>query len=61
MKILIYGVGGIGGFLGSFLKKTDHDISFISRGNSLKKFKNNGLKLFSDIEDLHFKSINTFF
>ncbi len=58
MKILIYGVGGIGGFLGSFLKKTDHDISFISRGNSLKKFKNNGLKLFSDIEDLHFKSIN---
>ena len=29
MKILIYGVGGIGGFVGSYLKKTNNEINKI--------------------------------
>ena len=39
MKILIYGVGGIGGYLGSKLLKTDFDVSFIARGERFKYLK----------------------
>ena len=34
MKILIYGVGGIGGFIGAHLKKTNNEIFFISSGKT---------------------------
>ena len=57
MKILIYGVGAIGGFLGAYLQKTKHDIFFISRGDTLKKLKKNGLKLFSTLGDQNYNSI----
>ncbi|MAH78788.1 MAG: 2-dehydropantoate 2-reductase, partial [Rickettsiales bacterium] len=42
MKILIYGTGGIGGFIGTFLLKTNHEIFFLSRGKTLKKLEKNG-------------------
>ena len=31
MKILMIGVGGIGGYLGSFLSESNFDVTFIAR------------------------------
>ena len=57
MKILIYGVGAIGGFLGAHLQKTNHDIYFISRGDTLSKLKKTGLKLKSILGDQSYTDI----
>ena len=53
MKILIYGVGGIGSFIGSFLKKTNFDLTFIARGTRFQSLKSNGLSLSSSLGDLY--------
>ena len=45
MKILIFGVGGIGGFLGSYLLKTSAEITFIARGKRLEYLEKKGLIL----------------
>ena len=58
MKILIYGVGGIGGFIGSYLKKTNNEIFFISRGKTNSLLKKNGLKLKSSLGNLEFNKVN---
>ena len=60
MKILIYGVGGIGGFIGAFLCKTEFEIDFLSRGKTFFNLKNHGLNLQSRLENLKFKNINIF-
>ena len=60
MKILIYGVGGIGGYLGSKLLETDNDIMFIARGERLKYLKKNGLEIKSNKESRVFKPIKVF-
>ena len=39
MKILIFGVGGIGGFLGSYLVETSAEVTFIARGKRLEHLK----------------------
>ena len=57
MKILIYGVGAIGGFLGAYLQKTNHDIFFISRGDTLSKLRKTGLKLKSILGDQSYTDI----
>ena len=56
MKVLIYGVGGVGGFIGSFLEKTDLEVSYIARGKRYEFLKNKGLILNSQIENLKFKN-----
>ncbi|MGL4790380.1 MAG: ketopantoate reductase family protein [Anaerotignaceae bacterium] len=48
MKIGILGIGGIGGLVGSALAKNYENIYFISRGESLKAIKKDGLTLKSD-------------
>ncbi len=58
MKILIYGVGGVGGFIGSFLQKTEYEIFYIARGKRYQSLKNQGLILNSQIENLSFKNLN---
>ena len=58
MKILIYGVGGIGGFIGSNLIKTNNEIFFISRGKTNSLLKKNGLKLVSSLGNLKFNKID---
>ena len=42
MKVLIYGVGGVGGFIGSFLEKTEYEISYIARGKRYEFLKKSG-------------------
>ena len=60
MKILIYGVGGVGGFIGSHLQKTGFDISYIARGTRFEFLKKNGLKLKSQLGDRNIEEIKIF-
>ena len=39
MKILMIGVGGIGGYLGSFLSESHFDVTFIARKEKVFIFK----------------------
>ena len=48
MKILIYGVGGIGGFLGSKLIEETINLTFMARGKRYDFLKKNGLILKSN-------------
>lgn len=43
MKILIYGIGGVGGFFGGKLAQTEHQLTMIARGAHLKAIQENGL------------------
>ena len=45
MKILILGVGGIGGFIGSHLVNANYDVTFVARGERFIFLKSNGLIL----------------
>mgnify|MGYP001231715937 CR=1 FL=1 len=58
MKILIFGVGGIGGFLGSYLLETGAEITFIARGKRLQYLEKEGLILESKIKNIYQKRIN---
>ena len=58
MKVLVYGVGGVGGFIGCFLEKTNYEITYVSRGERYNFIKNEGLILNSEIENLKFKKLN---
>jgi len=55
-KIVIAGIGGVGGYFGGLLakkyrKKSEIDIIFLSRGEHLKQIKKNGLKLIKGKEE----------
>ena len=60
MKVLIYGAGGVGGFIGSFLEKTDFEISYVVRNKRFEFLKSNGLILRSKIENLKKKNLKLF-
>ncbi|MFT5750851.1 MAG: 2-dehydropantoate 2-reductase [Flavobacteriales bacterium] len=45
MKILIYGIGGVGGFFGGKLAQTEHEITMIARGAHLQAIQENGLRV----------------
>ncbi|HAL38135.1 MAG TPA: 2-dehydropantoate 2-reductase [Polaromonas sp.] len=55
MKIAVMGSGGIGGYLGARLAKSGCDVTFIARGSHLAAIKANGLKLTSQLGDVHLK------
>ena len=48
MKICIYGVGAIGGWMGVRLAQAGHDVSVIARGATLSALRENGLQLMED-------------
>ncbi|WP_286761013.1 ketopantoate reductase family protein [Salegentibacter sp. UBA1130] len=43
MKILIFGIGGVGGYFGAKLAQTGYDVTMIARGKHLEAIKKNGL------------------
>ncbi|HBC44571.1 TPA: hypothetical protein DCZ81_00180, partial [Candidatus Collierbacteria bacterium] len=45
MKIYLIGVGGVGGFYGGLLTESGADITLVSRGESFKTIKEDGLVL----------------
>ena len=48
MKVLILGVGGLGGFFGAHLQKTNCDVTFLVRENTKKLVSERGIKIQSD-------------
>jgi 2-dehydropantoate 2-reductase len=60
MKILVIGVGGIGGFIGSFLHNAGLEITFIARNTRLNFLKKNGLILQSSIRNIECSKLNVF-
>ena len=58
MKVLIYGVGGIGGFLGSKLNDETIDLTFIARGKRYSFLKKNGLILKNSLGNSSVKKIH---
>ncbi|AVR47079.1 2-dehydropantoate 2-reductase [Christiangramia fulva] len=53
MNILIYGIGGVGGYFGAKLAITKHHITFIARGAHLEAIKKNGITVKSILGDFH--------
>lgn len=61
MKFLIIGAGGTGGSIGGFLASSGYDVTFIARGEHLKKINENGLKLKSGIKgNLELRNVKAF-
>lgn len=48
MKICIYGVGAVGGFIGAKLAHAGHAVNAVARGATLKALQEHGLRLQSD-------------
>jgi 2-dehydropantoate 2-reductase len=45
MKILIYGIGGVGGYFGAKLAKAGYEVTMIARGKHLAAIRENGLEI----------------
>lgn len=45
MKILVYGIGGVGGYFGGRLAKAGYEVSMIARGEHLRAIKKHGLEV----------------
>ena len=48
MRILIYGLGGVGGYIAGYLSKTKHEIVGVARGEHLKIIQEKGLHVSED-------------
>ncbi|WP_373058436.1 ketopantoate reductase family protein [Zunongwangia sp. H14] len=45
MEILVYGIGGVGGYFGGKLAKAGYDVSMIARGKHLESIREKGLEV----------------
>lgn len=45
MKIVVYGIGGVGGYFGGKIAQTPNEVVFIARGEHLKKIQKDGLQV----------------
>jgi 2-dehydropantoate 2-reductase len=45
MRILIYGIGGVGGYFGAKLAKAGYEVTMIARGKHLEAIRENGLEV----------------
>jgi 2-dehydropantoate 2-reductase len=52
MRVLIVGVGGVGGYVGARLQAAGHEVFFLARGENLRVLRTTGLRLRSDYGDL---------
>ncbi|APU67117.1 ketopantoate reductase family protein [Christiangramia flava] len=53
MNILVYGIGGVGGYFGAKLATTEHHITFIARGAHMEAIIRNGISVNSILGDFH--------
>ena len=53
MKILVLGVGGIGGFFGGFLQESGADVTFLVRPKRKALLIKNKLKIISSLGNLN--------
>ena len=45
MRILIYGIGGVGGYFGAKMAKAGYEVTMIARGGHLAAIRENGLEV----------------
>ena len=57
MRIAVMGTGGIGGYFGGRLAQGGADVAFIARGKMLAALKKDGLRIKSQLGDLHLHSV----
>ena len=55
MKILVLGIGGIGGFFGGYLQDSGADVTFLVRPKRKELLLKNNLKIFSPLGNLNLK------
>jgi 2-dehydropantoate 2-reductase len=57
MKIAMMGSGGVGGLIGARLAHAGCDVSFVARGPHLAAMREHGLKLESQVENVHLRKV----
>ncbi|MFC9690511.1 2-dehydropantoate 2-reductase [Kribbella sp. NPDC056951] len=57
MRIAVMGTGGIGGYFGGRLAAAGHDVAFVARGRQLEALRANGLRVQSELGDLHLPAV----
>jgi 2-dehydropantoate 2-reductase len=57
MKIAMMGSGGVGGLIGARLAHAGCDVSFVARGAHLAAMREHGLKLESQVENVHLPKV----
>jgi len=57
MKIAMMGSGGVGGLIGARLAHAGCDVSFVARGAHLAAMREHGLKLESQVENVHLRKV----
>jgi 2-dehydropantoate 2-reductase len=57
MNIAVMGSGGVGGYFGARLAAGGNDVTFVARGAHLEAMKKNGLRLDSDLGNLHLQPV----
>lgn len=57
MKIAIMGSGGVGGYFGARLVQAGCDVAFIARGAHLAAMREHGLKVESELGDIHIPKV----
>ena len=50
LRVAVFGTGGVGGYFGGLLARSEHDVTFIARGNHLNAIKENGLRVESQLD-----------
>jgi 2-dehydropantoate 2-reductase len=53
MRIVVMGSGGVGGYFGARLAAAGNDVTFVARGAHLEAMRRNGLRLDSELGNLH--------
>src|SRR6202521_1917196 len=53
MRITIIGAGGVGGYFGAKLAKSGCEVGFVARGAHLAAIRQNGLRVESQLGDIH--------
>ena len=56
MRVLIFGVGGVGGYLASRIHSYDFEITYIARGKRFEFLKKEGLIVKSNLGDKEIKT-----
>ena len=57
MKITVMGPGGVGGYFGARLAAAGNDVTFVARGAHLQAMQAEGLRLDSEIGNLHLNPV----
>src|SRR5436190_4231276 len=58
MRIAVMAAGAVGGYFGARMANAGHEVAFIARGAHLEAMRREGLKLESELGNLHLKPVN---